>query len=343
MEKIIKISMPEAARAKYDRKRIIDQSPGGMGIWNGFRFEINNDCRECDYWIVYESPLHRESAFVKTGICLFLPSEVEHKVYPAGFLVQFNGIITSRTDMDPDKVIRAHYVNGWFVNKSYDELSAMNHVPKTKDLSIIVSDKVAREGHRERYAFVNKIIGHFKDKVDVFGRGTRFIRDKYEGLADYKYSVAIENSTLPGYWTEKIADCYLSHTMPVYYGCPDIEDYFSADSMISIDIRDFTGSIRKMEQAIEENLYEKHLDAILKGKDDVLNKYQFFPFLADILENRIADGIKSEKGKNITIGTQSPYLMKTDFKIKVKEALDAGKKYLGHRLFGKGDDFRLGS
>ena len=26
----------------------------------------------------------------------------------------------------------------------------------------------------------------------------------------------------PGYFTEKISECYLTHTLPIYFGCPNI-------------------------------------------------------------------------------------------------------------------------
>ena len=30
--------------------------------------------------------------------------------------------------------------------------------------------------------------------------------------------------------SEKIADCFLAWTMPIYYGCPRIAEYFPAES-----------------------------------------------------------------------------------------------------------------
>ncbi|MBK9590965.1 MAG: hypothetical protein IPO32_05465 [Crocinitomicaceae bacterium] len=61
---------------------------------------------------------------------------------------------------------------------------------------------------------------------DLFGRGFNPIEGKLEGLAEFKYSIAIENYSGPDYWTEKIQDAYLSWCMPIYYGCPNLEKYF---------------------------------------------------------------------------------------------------------------------
>ena len=54
----------------------------------------------------------------------------------------------------------------------------------------------------------------------------------------------MENAVIPDYWTEKIADCFLAWTLPIYYGCPNLEDYFPEKSFIRIDIE-------KPEEAID--------------------------------------------------------------------------------------------
>ncbi|MGB9176342.1 MAG: hypothetical protein WCB46_06350, partial [Methanoregula sp.] len=41
---------------------LIRQTPGGKGIWGQSRFHIDNpDIPECDYWVVYEGLLQKET------------------------------------------------------------------------------------------------------------------------------------------------------------------------------------------------------------------------------------------------------------------------------------------
>ena len=54
------------------------------------------------------------------------------------------------------------------------------------------------------------------------------IEDKFDALIGYKYHLALENSVIPDYWTEKLADSLLAWCKPIYYGCPNINDYFSS-------------------------------------------------------------------------------------------------------------------
>jgi hypothetical protein len=151
---------------------------------------------------------------------------------------------------------------------------------------VIASDRAVFEGHRKRFAFVNRLIGHFKDRLEVYGGvGGRRVDDKYDAIAPYEYSIAIEAERQPGYWTEKIADCFLCETMPVYYGCPDIASFFDPDSFIAIDIDDYKASIRAIEEAIEGNAYSKNRQNIIEAKHRVLDVLQIYPHIVRILQS----------------------------------------------------------
>ncbi len=93
---------------------------------------------------------------------------------------------------------------------------------KTKLISIIASDKRQTVGHRLRH----EIIDRFPGKIDVFGRGYKPIPNKIEALRDYCYSIVIENERSSGWFTEKLIDCLQTGTIPLYYGAPDMLEYF---------------------------------------------------------------------------------------------------------------------
>lgn len=103
---------------------------------------------------------------------------------------------------------------------------------KTKNLSFIYSDKQWNLGHRIRHTFANFL----KDKnykVDHFGSGSnKPIEYKIEGLKNYRFSIVMENSIQDDYFTEKIIDCFLSGTIPIYWGSKNIEKYFDIDGII---------------------------------------------------------------------------------------------------------------
>ncbi|MGJ8638547.1 MAG: glycosyltransferase family 10 domain-containing protein [Opitutaceae bacterium] len=112
----------------------------------------------------------------------------------------------------------------------------------------------------------------------------RFIEDRFDGLESFKYSIAIENSFHPHYWTEKNADCFLLWTMPIYCEPPNITDDFPEESMIIIDPYDPQKGIETIKQAIQDNRWKKNLDAIHEARNRALNKYQIFPWICEKIE-----------------------------------------------------------
>jgi hypothetical protein len=120
---------------------------------------------------------------------------------------------------------------------------------------------------------------------DLWGRGFTTIEDKFDGLYPYKYSIAIENYSCHDYWTEKIADSFLSWTMPIYYGAKNITKYFPKESMILIDPNNKEKSLDIIKDSIANNLFEERIDYIQEARNLILNEYQFFPAVTQLIRN----------------------------------------------------------
>ncbi|WP_037353995.1 glycosyltransferase family 10 domain-containing protein [Selenomonas sp. FC4001] len=291
------------------------QTPNRMAEWGEYKFFINDNTEECDYWFVLydiEKPIK--------GICnpknvFFICGEPEDIcVYKRRFVEQFGGLITTQSvEYDVLKVIRktilpwmigARFIDGKMADvqsKDYDELMRnFGEVKKTKLISVISSDKNFTEGHRKRQQFVGFLKEEFKDNIDVFGRGIRDFEDKWEVIAPYKYHVALENCQVRDYITEKLTDAYLSEAYPIYWGCPNVDEYYPSDSLTVIDIEQPQLAADIIKKVIEGNYYEKYRADILKGKKLVLDKYNVFPELANIMDELSRAEVKGEK-KKITI------------------------------------------
>lgn len=128
-------------------------------------------------------------------------------------------------------------------------------------VTMVASDKNYAPGHRLRHEIAAKI----KDKVDLCGKGYRPFEEKSDVLGRSYFSIAIENCRLEGYFTEKLIDCFITKTVPIYWGAPDIGQFFNTDGMIITEsISDVVHAVencsknryKNMQNAIEEN-YEK--------------------------------------------------------------------------------------
>jgi len=51
---------------------------------------------------------------------------------------------------------------------------------------------------------------------------------------DTMFHVAVENVRQANYFTEKLIDCFLTRTVPVYWGCPNIGDFFDLAGIIIV-------------------------------------------------------------------------------------------------------------
>ena len=80
-----------------------------------------------------------------------------------------------------------------------------------------------------------------------------------EKLFDSMFSIAIENTKEENYFSEKIIDCLQSKTIPVYFGCPNIGDYFNTEGMILVENEN---DIINICNSLSPKYYENHKDII---------------------------------------------------------------------------------
>lgn len=272
------------------------QTPGLSGIWGNYQFVIDENLRECDYWVVYTAHnMLAETVHCNPRHTVFVPGEAYDTSprFPEKFLKQFGLVITVQPQLKGKNVRYHQNANPWFIERSYDELRAMDIPNKTRLLSIVSSNKDFTEGHRLRLAFAQQLKAHFGDQVDFYGRGIRDFEHKWDVTAPYKYHIAIENDDVPHWVTEKFQDPLLTYSFPFYYGCPNLESYINAASFCRIDIHKPAEAIAIIEKTIQANRYEQFLHSAPAYRDTVLNQLQLFPMLASFLDT-LPDGAKKK-------------------------------------------------
>lgn len=102
---------------------------------------------------------------------------------------------------------------------------------KTKNISMILSKKKQFEGHRLRH----QVYSSFKKGIDYYGTVVKYIPTKDIGLRDYRFSIVVENCRVRNYFTEKILDCFNCGTIPIYWGCPNIGDFFDMKGIFTFN------------------------------------------------------------------------------------------------------------
>jgi len=110
-------------------------------------------------------------------------------------------------------------------------------------------------------------------------------KDDKLNIFNSKFSIIIENSKEVNYFSEKLIDCLLTKTIPIYWGCPNIGDYFDINGFILFDDEnDFLNKINSINLAdyyinkqafIENNFTEAKKYAINYSKrlENIIKEY----------------------------------------------------------------------
>jgi len=130
---------------------------------------------------------------------------------------------------------------------------------KTKNVSMICSSKCYTPMHKIRHKIANDALN--TGKVDMFGgfKDGKMFPYKSETLKDYRYQIVVENDIKPYYFTEKIMDCFISMTVPIYIGAVKINDFFNENGIIQINPNSDINSVLK--QCSTED-YISRIDAV---------------------------------------------------------------------------------
>ena len=166
---------------------------------------------------------------------------------------------------------------------------------KDKLVSAIGSREMTLPLHRARTRLLDELEANPSLGVEVFGKGRKYIYEKSDGLARFRYSVAIENSSTPNYWTEKISDCFLSMTVPIYVGATNIAEFFPKESFIQVQEDNIQEGVLKAIQKASIADYASRLKVLHQARALVLDKHDFGVQLALLLQETLDSGLRRKR------------------------------------------------
>lgn len=128
---------------------------------------------------------------------------------------------------------------------------------KNKLISMVSSSNSFLPGHQFRLSVLNQV----KSFVDIYGRGFNFIENKDDGIKDYFYSIAIENDNTDNYFSEKLIDCFMLCTIPIYWGCNYAYEVFDKRGMISLNSYTDLNELKKL----DKSYYYDNIDSVVEN------------------------------------------------------------------------------
>lgn len=116
-------------------------------------------------------------------------------------------------------------------------------------------------------------------------KGSVGYQHKLKLMNEFKFNICFENCEFPGYVTEKIFDSFLSGSIPVYYGAPDIKDFVPANTFI--DFRRFK-SLHELDEYLKSISEAEWLEMLNAARRFLANedfdKYHLKHFIKSIIE-----------------------------------------------------------
>lgn len=263
----------------YDKDRFFSRhTPGNSGVWNDVCLETNY--KDADVVVCFDSYCKNHHLNGK--------KLVQVRQEP-DFIQKFSRYAHADVYVDNHTDTQATF---WFIDKPYSLIESLKYSEvseqKNKNCSAIFTSK-----HNHRNAFFSQLSKEYHE-IDFYGKsisnivGNNFYKGvlnknglcKLEGLQGYEKSIAVENSSQSGYFTEKIVDCFISWTLPIYWGCPDIENLFPRESVRIIDLRNIPDCIEK----IKEPISKIEIEAIGEARQMAMKKYNFWAAIERAVE-----------------------------------------------------------
>ena len=168
-------------------------------------------------------------------------------------------------------------------------------------------------GHPLRYRFFQEL-----SKYKKVASGGRFmnnigepngVKDKLRFISSFKFNICFENSSSPGYTTEKIVQALSAYTIPIYWGNPLIEKDFNPACFIHLQ------NEKDIAKVVEEIIYlDTHDDEYLarcisdRFSEDFQRHYDdaILNFLTHIIE------LPLEKARRLNVYGYQPHLRRIE-------------------------------
>lgn len=242
-----------------------------LGMPDGIEGQVLSDLTPDDHILCLPntSLFLRPSFGTQARISLLMlePRALQHKLMRLlrVFHPRFHRILTG------DSVLLARCPNAVFFPTGGSWVTDVQSLDLTKTAmcSLIASEKAKLPGHKLRHS-VADWTRKTGQEVEIMGRGYKPFDKKSDGLARYRYSLVFENAQEENYFTEKLVDALLCETVPIYWGCPNIAEFFDTSAMVICEtMADIQQAVAQMSEAD----YAARSPALKRARDVAASTY----------------------------------------------------------------------
>ncbi len=189
-------------------------------------------------------------------------------------------------ELNPNKFKLQLFGTTW-INEKYRKIYI-----KKKLCSIIASNKRVTSGHKLRHVIIDYLLNNKIKNIDFYGgrfnnlpymttkayteehSGQHESNQKINALKDYMFSICVLSSKSDYEFDEKLIDCFLTGTVPIFWGCPSIHKFFNIKGMLIFN------TLQECINIINTLTIEKYTEMLpyIKENFETAKKYARFKF-----------------------------------------------------------------
>ena len=274
----------------YTNYNFLRQVPRETDDWCRFEFTTDATHPNLFGWVVYDNIHEAIHARIPLSHVLLVTGEPPSlRTYRPRYTSQFGAVRTSHQQLIHSNKVVDHEGQPWYYGIcesethgpiiDYDFLQRLKRPNKQRLISVIASNKVTTDDHRQRLRFVERLKEAFPGQLDVFGRGIHDMSDKADAIYPYQYHIVLENDHSGHYVSEKLTDSYLGWAFPFYSGSSRADALLPKGSFERIDMYEAEKSIEIIRAAIDTDIANRRQVAFAEGRERVLDTLNLFAIL----------------------------------------------------------------
>jgi hypothetical protein len=276
---------------------IVKMTPGRSGQWNDMKAVLNPD--DADFCIVIDH----------------LPPSVRN-VPPERtiYVGEHPDCLPAFTRWEHEKALLKlpldNYLNPgeWWISYDYDELIHLNPCEKNKDMFCCFTAKTGMEMYLKRLRFMESLCPAYP-QLDLYGRpkenfdANAILRNYHKGILgnktwhggsgehicgkdvirNYRYSLEFDNGPTTNYFSERFYDALLLWTFPIYWGSSNVHSFIPENAFGYVDLDNIQPEVHRVIALVNSDFREQHIEDIRQARELLLNHYQLWPYIYDIV------------------------------------------------------------
>lgn len=178
--------------------------------------------------------------------------------------------------------------------------------------SFITSSKISTPGHVIRQEIYEKLPSNVNGLPIVKHKSPPYLPSKRVLLEEYQYHITPQNASQDNWFDDKIVDALMGKAIPLYWGCPNIGDFFNMDGILQF--KTYDELVHKLE-SLTPDYYEQHYAAVQDNFERALKLVHVWHRveveITEGLERKKSNGPEKREAENVVAPPTRPLRWKS--------------------------------